>query len=465
MQIHSEFNEPDLGHGSTGTILHPIILVALVVAIVLMLWRPRKYVIVPLLLCIFLIPRGQVVVLAGLHLYIRLILVLGGFIRVVTGGFRFAGGLNNTDKFFMVWVTFRVFAGIVTNWPNGTMEQLYFLVQAVCAYALMRYLITDEEDIARAAKAFAVIAAILGGCMLYEYSYLINPFGALGGAPVVPEIRNGVGRAQATFGHSILAGCFGATLLPLFVWLWTAKSKFLASIGIAGSTLMVLTTTSSTPLLAFAGSVLGLMFWPFRRSLRLVRWAIVTAIVLLAIVMNAPVWFLISHIDAVGGSGGYDRAVLIDVCIRHFTDWWLIGTNQNGGWGYDMWDLSNQFVAEAEAGGLITFICFIAIIACSFRRIGKMKKSAEPHRQWLLWCLGCVMLANIFAFFGVAYWDQTQIWWFAFLAMISAATIPAQDLSLANAASTSATSKFAHYHESANAWRWSKVSTYNKSAD
>jgi hypothetical protein len=251
----------------------------------------------------------------------------------------------------------------------------------------------------------------------------VNPFGFLGGTDTAPIIRNGTARAQATFGHAILAGCFGATLIPLFVWLWK-KDKVTAAAGILGSTLMVLSANSSTPVLAYAAGVLALLLWPVRRSMKSVRWAIVITIISLAVVMNAPVWYVISHIDVIGGSGGYDRAFLIDTCIRHFRDWWLFGTNQNGNWGYDMWDMSDQFVAEAETGGLLALIFFIALIAKCFGRLGSMRKRVAPERQWLLWCLGSVMLAHIFAYFGVAYWDQTQIWWFAFLAMISAATIP-----------------------------------------
>jgi hypothetical protein len=53
-----------------------------------------------------------------------------------------------------------------------------------------------------------------------------------------------------------------------------------------------------------------------------------------------------------------------------------------------------------------------------------MRKRVKPKQQWLLWCLGATMLAHIFAYFGVAYWDQTQIWWFTFLAMVVAVTVP-----------------------------------------
>jgi hypothetical protein len=420
-----EFNQRDLGHGASETVLHPVVAVALLVAIVLMLWRPRKYAIVPLLLCTFLVPRGQELMLAGAHLYVRLILALAGFICVVKDKFRIADGFNIVDKIFIVWASYRVFAAVVTNWPGDTMEQMSFLLSALCGYFLLRYLIGTEEDVARAARTLAVIALVLGVCMVYERHFLVNPFGTyLGGAPTVPEIRDGTARAQATFGHSILAGCFGGTLIPLFVWLLSKKSWVAAVAGIVGSTLMVLTANSSTPVLAYVAGILGLLLWPVRRKMKAVRWLIVITLAVLALVMNAPVWFLIAHINVVGGSGGYDRAFLIDMCMRHIRDWWLIGTNQNGNWGYDMWDMSDQFVAEAETGGILGLACFIAIIAKSFSRLGSMRKRVKPKQQWLFWCLGSIMLANIFAYFGVAYWDQTQVWWFALLAMICAVTVP-----------------------------------------
>ena len=302
------------------------------------------------------------------------------------------------------------------------------MIQAFGGYFLLRYLIQDEEDIVRIAKALAVVAAILGACMLNEHIRNVNIFGYLRGAPLIPEMRNGSIRAQATLGHSILAGCFGATLVPLFFWLWkSGKSRALAAVGMVGSTLMMLMSNSSTPVLAWAAGVGALFLWPIRGSMRAVRRGIVLALVVLAMVMNAPVWFIIAHINVIGGSGGYDRAFLIDTFMRHIKDWWLIGTNQNGSWGFDMWDLSNQFVAEGETGGLVTFVCFIAMISRSFGRLGTMRKQVDRKTQWLPWSLGAVMLANIFAYFGVAYWDQTQIWWFAFLAMISAATVAIQE--------------------------------------
>ena len=112
-------------------VLHPLVAVGVLLTIVLMLWRPRKYLIVPLLLCTFLVPRGQEVMLAGAHFYVRLILALAGFTRVVKDKFRIAGGLNSIDKIFIVWACYRVFAAVVTNWPVGVMEQLAFLLSGL----------------------------------------------------------------------------------------------------------------------------------------------------------------------------------------------------------------------------------------------------------------------------------------------------------------------------------------------
>ena len=194
---------------------------------------------------------------------------------------------------------------MLTNGSSQAGEQAAFCIQAFGGYFLLRYLIQDEEDIVRIAKAFAVVAAILGVCMLNEHVRNVNIFGYLGGAPMAPEWRNDHSRAQATFGHSILAGCFGSTLVPLFFWLWkSGNARVLAAIGMMGSTTMMLMSNSSTPLLAWVAGVGALFLWPIREHMRTVRRGLVISLIILAIVMKAPVWFIIAHINVIGGSGG-----------------------------------------------------------------------------------------------------------------------------------------------------------------
>ena len=104
------FNQRDLGRGATETILHPAVLVALLLTIVLLLSVPRKYVAVPLLMFAFLVPRGQEIYLAGQHWYLLRILILTGFVRLARAKFQIAGGINGVDKIFILWAFYRVVA-------------------------------------------------------------------------------------------------------------------------------------------------------------------------------------------------------------------------------------------------------------------------------------------------------------------------------------------------------------------
>jgi hypothetical protein len=429
--------EPDInafGHGATGTTLHPIILISLIITILLMWILPRKYVIVPFILCIFLSPVGQQLYVWGVHFYVPRLLILAGWIRIsfvkLSSKSEIAShGFNVVDAAFICWSIFRAIAPVVTFHfdPGAAIYQGAFLWDGLGGYFLMRFLIQDEEDVIRVIKVLAASAAVLGITMLNEKLRNQNIFGYLGTISIVPSVREGSIRAQGTFEVSILAGVFGATLVPLFLWLWqNKKARVAAACGLVGSTLMTVSSASSTPLLAYTAAIVGLCLWPMRRKMRQLRYGLVAALILLHLIMKAPVWFLIAHVDLIAGNSGYHRAMLIDTFIRHFSDWWLIGTNQAATWGYEMDDMSNQFVAEGESGGLVTFICFILIISKSFGRLGTARKIIDGDRkhEWLLWLLGVAVFAHCVGYFGISYFDQTKISWYVLLAVIAAVTSP-----------------------------------------
>jgi hypothetical protein len=287
-------------------------------------------------------------------------------------------------------------------------------------------LIQDEEDVLRIVKALAIIMAILTICILNEKFRGQNVFGYLGGVPLVPEFRDGAVRPQGPFGHPLLMGAFAATMVPLFVWLWiSGKARVLGLVGLISSTALTLASASSTPLMAYAAAIMGICFWPMRRQMRPIRWGLVIVLITLHLIMKAPVWFLITHIDLIGASSGYHRAELVDQFIRHFWDWWLVGTKDNASWGWDMFDLSNQYVAEGVTGGLLGLAFFIGMISRGFGRLGDARKIADGDRdqEWLVWLLGSSLFAHCVGFFGVSYWDEkTQVAWFALFAMICATT-------------------------------------------
>lgn len=72
----------------------------------------------------------------------------------------------------------------------------------------------------------------------------------------------------------------------------------------------------------------------------------------------------------------------------------------------------------------MSLVFLVAVISRSFGRIGTARKCAEGDRkqEWFLWSLGAALLAHVIAFCGISYFDQMQVAWYAFLAMISAAT-------------------------------------------
>jgi hypothetical protein len=265
--------------------------------------------------------------------------------------------------------------------------------------------------------------------MIFEQIGHRNVFAYLGGPALEPAVRNGRIRSGATLGY-LHAGAFAGVLMPLFIWMWTDKKSRMASLaGVVGATVMVITSASSTSYLAYVGSLVGLAFWRMRNRMRLFRWGLVCVLVGLHLVMKAPVWALIQRIDLTGSSSGSQRYLLVDMTIRHFGDWWLWGTNSYTKWGWESWDLCNQFVAVALTGGLLTLIFYIAIFQRSFSSLGTARKLAIPdrHGEWFLWCLGSSLFATVVAHFGINYMAQGIMGVFPLIACIRVATLSATE--------------------------------------
>ena len=420
------------GGGAAATVFTPLAAVALLLAIILILRLPRKYGIVPFILAIVLIPKGQVLVLAGVHLFAYRFIVLAGLARWITmrRSSKLAGAFNSIDCLFTLWALseFVIFS---LQWmeSQALIKALGDLLDAMGGYFVFRFLIVDKSDVRRAVQAFAIIAIILGATMINEQRTGTNVFGLVGGVPLHPETRDGSIRSQGSFQHSILAGSFGATLLPLLVWLWSdGKSRKLVAIGIIGASAMTVTPHSSTTVGAYAAGIAGLCFWPLRKRMRTIRWGIVASLIGLHLFMNGPVWSIFEHINLTGSSESFHRYQLIDTFIRHFGDWWLLGTRDNGSWGWEMIDTSNQYVTWGITGGLSTFILFIALISAAFGKLGRARKAVQGKRaeEWFVWCFGAAVFAHIVVYFGIDYFDEMQFVWYALLAMISAVAFQAK---------------------------------------
>ena len=413
--------------------LNPLVAVAMLIAIVLILTSGRSKGITPFLLACFNIPLGQVVVLGGMHFTMLRILIIAGLIRRATlGGSssagKYPGGFNGVDRMVVLW-TLSLLTILSLQWMemHAFIHNLGDFLDAFGGYLVVRFFIPDGEAIRRTIKTLAAVCVIQGAFMLNEQIMHVNFFGFIGGYGPGLTIRDGKIRSEGVLG-CISAGAYAGELIPLFIWLWTkGKSGMAAFAGIVGATVMVFTSNASTSVLAIAASLLGLCFWPLRKRMRLIRQGFAATLVALHMVMHGPVWSLIARVDLTGSSSGYHRYYLVDNCIRHFSDWWLLGYKDYNLWGWDMWDLCNQFVVQALVGGLLSLVAYIAIYTRSFGAIGNARKHVEGDRgkEWLLWCLGSSLFAVVVAHFGINYPAQMLMGLFVFWAIISTATFEA----------------------------------------
>ena len=426
------------GGGAAETTIHPLVAVYLLIAIVLILALPRSKAIVPFLLAFFTIPIGNVVVLGGFHFTALRLLILAGLARRASSrksssGGKFPKGFNAVDWVVVLWSVSAVIVFCLQyRETQACIRGLGDLVDTLGGYMVVRFLIPDGEAMRRTIKVLAAVCVINGVCMINEQIRHINVFGLLGGISPEVVVRDGDIRSEGVMG-CIYAGAFAGVLIPLFVWLWKqGKSRMVACAGLFGATAMVITSRSSTSILAFGGSLVALAFWPLRKGMSLVRWGLVIMLVGLHLVMKAPVWALIARIDLTGSSSGDQRYHLMDMCIRHFSDWWLLGSKYYSAWGWGSWDLCNQFVAVALTGGLLVLVFYIMIFSRSFGAIGSARKHVDGDRgqEWLLWCLGSALFATVVAHFGINYMAQLIMGFFPLVACISVATFEARQVAV-----------------------------------
>jgi hypothetical protein len=424
------------GGGVTETVLNPAVLILVLIAGVLICVWPRKKAIVAFLSASILIPMDQVLLVGSAHFPMLRVLILFGVVRIAIEKSRskrplFSGGMNKIDVALILLTLFTALNGILLFQESGAaIYQLGYLYTVFGVYFLLRFLIRDEADIVRTIQTLACIAAIVAVIMTYERISGHNPYALLGGANAAGYAnlmaRSDKFRAIGCFSHPILAGTFGAVLMPLFVGLWWKGKKYrrIAGMGVIASTVMTVACNSSTPVLSYAAGVFALCLWPARRWMRTVRWVVLLTVVSLHLVMKAPVWHLIARIDISGGSSSWHRFMLVDQCIRHFGDWWLVGVKDTSAWGWDMWDTANQYVGTCENSGLIPFLLLVAVLVYGFKYLGRARRAVEKDKnrkmELFIWALGAALFANLVAFFGISYFDQTIVAWYGLLALISA---------------------------------------------
>lgn len=418
------------------TTVHPLSLVVLVVLAAFLLMLPRRFASLPLLIVACVVPFANRVAVVGVDFNFIRILVLVGVVRILARGEARSFRWTPLDVAFLAWAVSTALIPIIRA---ASMSMLVYRLgvafDALGIYFVSRFLIRDWRDVAHLAKG-ALLVCIPTACLfLVESQTGKNAFYLFGGVPLNTLVREGQVRAQGPFVHSIQAGSFWVGLAPLIAarWFHPHGSRVLVVAALVGVVTIVIACSSSTPLVALLGTIVGACFYPIRFQLRWVRWSGVVALLSLQLVMNNPVWSLIGRVGVVSGSTGWHRYMLIDRFLRNFDEWWLIGTSTTAHWGHGLTDLTNEYVAQGVRAGLLSLAALVFILIFAYRQVGIMLRRVRGHPPLsaYAWCLGLCVFANMAIMFSVSYWAQIIVPWYMVLASIGSLTVTTQRMKTA----------------------------------
>lgn len=406
------------------TVVHPIAAIALIITGILMLTLPRKKAFVPFFIMTILVPYYQCIAVATLDFYLVRILIIIGLIRVYIRSEIHYG--NKIDKTFaLMLLTTSIISFILWQSAHSVITSCALFLDMLGSYILLKSLILDLEDIDRIIKIFIFLSIITAAFMINEQITQRNLFSLIGGVPEFTALREGRLRSQGSFAHPILAGTFGALMLPMFVYLWkgTKTNRSLIIAGVLSTAIIVYTSASSGPIVSYLSALLSLLLYAFRWRIRTILCCLVFLVITLHLYMKAPVWAIIGRFAVIGGSTAYYRFFLFDAFIKRFSEWWLLGTKSTEHWNLSLetWDVTNQYVHIGMTGGLITLIIFIVLIALCFKSLGRGIRGFKQSysKQFLLWTLGSVLFTHLVTFMGVAYFGQIFLIWVLTITMIS----------------------------------------------
>ncbi|EGW20748.1 hypothetical protein Mettu_3897 [Methylobacter tundripaludum SV96] len=375
--------------------------------------------------------RGQVLEIGPAHFTVVRILVTVGILRVLLKGERIANGMNQVDRWLVLWAVFLI-ASSIFHTSDAWVFRIGLMWSEVGCYFLFRVFIQDAKDVEQIFKALCVALVPIAVLMLLEKATGKNFFSILGGVEEVATFRNGHFRASGPFSHPILAGVVGATCFPMALYLWKSHRKH-AVLGLFSAGGIIFASTSSGPIMMLLFILFGLALWKVRDHLRSIRWLALTAIVALDAVMKDPVYFLMARIDISGGSTGYHRAQLIRSSIEHLDEWWLAGTDYTRHWmatgifaNANHTDITNHLLGIGVMGGLPSMFLFIMVLVAGFGKVGKTlreNESASMEQRLLIWTLGAILFGHVWNFWSISLFDQSVVFFYLILAGISAVQV------------------------------------------
>lgn len=400
------------------TITHPVGIAALALCCHFIFFHRKSIVIPALLIFIFAVPSAQRIQIISLDFSFLRIVILAALARAAFGGEFRALQINKADKLVIWWMLWSVIAyGFLNESLSAAVTRIGFMVDAVGAYFVGRIYVKSWSDMKKIAIFLGYASIPILIFFLVERSSGRNVFSVFGGISEYTLVREGKLRCQGPFSHPIMAGLFWASILPWLAVVWIRREvwKPLLTLMFASMTLIILTTASSTPVVAVLLTGVGLMFFPYRGTLPLLRWLALFGLVAAQVIMEKGAAHLLARVNIVSGSTGWHRYHLIDQAINHLDEWFLVGTLSTQHWGAGLEDVTNQYILEGVRGGVFGMMLFIAFLVALFQLVGRAIQVSDSNQdRWIYWCAGVGLFAHMFSFLAVSYFGQMIASFFLF---------------------------------------------------
>ena len=396
----------------------------------LFVFLPRRLALVPLFLLVSFMTLGETIVIANCNFTMWRVLLIFGWCRIlVKREFYSAFKLNKIDVAILLWIVTSVLANfLLWQTEKALINRLGFAYNILGTYFLIRILLYDIMIFEKLIKIIAILIIPLAAFMAVEHFTRYNVFSIFGGVPEQSLMRGESIRCQGPFRHPILAGVYGATLMPFFILLICTKgNRLLGFVSLAAAVIVAATASSSGALMGCMSGLFGMALYPAAKHIRKIKWSFFAMLIFMQLIMSSPIWYGMSRISDLLGGTGWHRSYLIDQSIRYFDEWWLLGTKDTSYW-MPYWrtdgqaDITNQYIEQGVNGGIIPMILFILVIVFSFSQNGAMLKKIDNDggtKNIIFWAMGVTLFSHALIFISVPYFDQIIVMYLFVIAGIA----------------------------------------------
>ena len=308
-----------------------------------------------------------------------------------------------------------------------------FLMDTWCAYLAARFIVTDRTTLISIIKGISIALVPLAILGVIESVFGWQPYAPLRrfspwftGGGIVSQGRFGFARAVGPFGHAILFGGGFAMFLPLIYYLryekkdWRNYAYIFSGIAMLGA----LSSMSSGPWVMVIVVIFCLVMEKRKQLAKPLFMFLIFSCIMVGIGSNRPFYHVIvSWTNPLGGAG-YHRALLIDVAIEKFDEWWLIGYgDKDPGWGtyfgMGTTDVTNEYILNGVKYGILGIIALCAVLAKAFRDlIFTYRRIRDPAMKSLCWAFGSLLFSVAVAWMSVSFFGQLMTLVYCSLGMI-----------------------------------------------